>query len=165
VTALTTYLLSQTGMNYAESQGQRIARVTDYNTALPPDVPQTADAGKLLFEQSGCYACHYLGDPANPRNGKGGGVGPNLSWEGSRHSYQWIEEHYRNPQEFVPKSVMPIFPFSDSQRAALTLYDASRMAAGARPVSPDQDMAGMRYDKDRAIVNKTPDPQVRYMTR
>ncbi len=165
VTALTTYILAQTAMNYAESQGQRIARVTAYNTALPPDAPKTVDAGKLLFEQSGCYACHYLGDPASPRNGKGGGIAPNLSWEGSRHSYQWIEEHYRNPQEFVPKSIMPIFPFSDSQRAALTLYDASRMQAGARPVSPDQDMAGMHYDKDRAVVNKTPDPQVRYMTR
>jgi mono/diheme cytochrome c family protein len=165
VTALVTYILSQTGMNYAESQGQRIARITSYNVATPPDVPKTIEQGKLLFEQSGCYACHFLGDPQKPRNGKGGGIAPNLSWEGSRHSYQWIEEHYRNPQEFVPKSIMPIFPFSDSQRAALTLFDASRMAPGARPVSADQDMAGVRYPKDKAITNKTPNPQVRYMTR
>ncbi|MDR3709063.1 MAG: c-type cytochrome [Capsulimonadaceae bacterium] len=165
VDALTTYLLAQTGSSYSESQGQRIARIAAYNAQMPLEVPKTIDEGRLIFEQSGCYSCHYVGDAKNPRNGKGGGVGPNLSWEGSRHSYQWIEEHYRNPQEFVPKSIMPIFPFSDSQRAALTLFDASRLAPGSRPVSADQDMAPERYPAGKAVTNKTPNPQLRYMTR
>jgi mono/diheme cytochrome c family protein len=165
VTALTTFILAQTGSSYAESEGQRIARVAAYNLALPPNSPRTVQAGRLLFEQSGCYACHYVGDPNNPRNGKGGSVAPNLSWEGSRHSNQWIEEHYRNPQEFVPKSIMPIFPFSDSQRAALTLFEASHVPAGARPVSADQDMGSLKFPAGKVVTNNTPDPQVRYMTR
>jgi len=165
IDALTTFILAQTGSSYAESQGQRIARVDAYNAMLPPQAPKTIDAGRLLFEQSGCYACHYAGEPNNPRNGHGGGVGPNLSWEGSRHSFQWIEEHYRNPQEFVPKSVMPIFPFSDSQRAALTLFEASHLPVGARPVSADQDMGSFKFPAGKNVTNKTSDPHVRYMTR
>ena len=51
-------------------------------------------------------------------------------------------EHYKNPQAFVPGSIMPIFPFSNSQRAALSLYDGAQRPSKstARPVSPDQDL-------------------------
>ncbi len=148
VDALVTYIASQTGQNYAESTADRFNRVASYNVTRPSDVPVTVVEGKQLFEQSGCYSCHYIGNPdvkhvtGDAQFGKGGIAGPELSWEGTRHSQKWLVEHYKNPQAFVPGSIMPIFPFSDSQRAALALYDASLRPSKstARPVSPDQDL-------------------------
>jgi len=160
VTALTTYILAQTGQNYAQATSDRLARIDAYNGADPPTVPVSAESGKLVFEQSGCYACHYLGNPDNDKIGMGGVAGPNLSWEGSRHSRQWIDAHYVNPQAFVPKSIMPVFPLSDSQRAALSLYDSSFIPTGGRAVSPNEDLPSATWIADKIEV-----PQVRYMTR
>jgi len=148
VDALVTFVASQTGQNYASSQSSRFTTIAAYNIARPADVPVTVAQGKTLFETSGCYACHYVGDPnkahitGDIRYGQGGVAGPELSWEGTRHSQKWLVEHYKNPQAFVPNSIMPIFPFSDSQRAALSAYDASLRPAkaGAHIVSPDQDL-------------------------
>ena len=148
VDALVTFVDSQTGQNYADSQASRFTTIAAYNIARPADVTVSAAVGKQLFEQSGCYACHYIGNPdrphvaGDPKFGKGGVAGPELSWEGTRHSQKWMVEHYKNPQAFVPGSIMPIFPFSDSQRAALSLYDGTQRPskASARPVSPDQDL-------------------------
>lgn len=160
VNALVTFVYSQTGLNYSQSPSARAMRLTAYDMAQPPTVPVTIGEGKTLFETSGCYACHYRGDPNNPKNGHGGIAGPNLSWEGARHSQQWIVAHYVDPQAFVPKSIMPVFPFSDSQRAALSLYDSSAIPKGGHPVSADQDMPTTAMQKDDIAV-----PQVRYMTR
>jgi cbb3-type cytochrome oxidase cytochrome c subunit len=160
VAALTTYILAQTGLNYTQDPSGRLSRIDAYNGADPPTVPVTADAGKLVFEQSGCYACHYLGDPNNDKNGLGGVAGPNLSWEGSRHSRQWVDAHYVDPQAFVPKSIMPVFPLSDSERAALSLWDTSFIPTGGRPVSPVEDMPSANFIADKIAV-----PQVRYMSR
>ena len=148
VDALVTFVDSQTGQNYADSQASRFTTIAAYNITRPAEVPVTAASGKQIFEQSGCYSCHYIGDPnqphqtGDPKYGKGGVAGPELSWEGTRHSQKWMVEHYKNPQAFVPGSIMPIFPFSNSQRAALSLYDGSLRPAKstARPVSPDQDL-------------------------
>ena len=148
VDALVTFVTSQTGQNYADSQSSRFSTIAAYNIARPADVTVSAAVGKQIFEQSGCYACHYIGDPnhahqtGDPKFGKGGVAGPELSWEGTRHSQKWMAEHYKNPQAFVPGSIMPIFPFSDSQCAALSLYDGAQRPAkaSARPVSPDQDL-------------------------
>ena len=148
VDALVTFVASQTGQNYADSQASRFTTVAAYNISRPPDVTASAIVGKQLFAASGCYACHYIGNPdkahitGDPKFGQGGVFGPELSWEGTRHSQRWLTEHYKNPQAFVPGSIMPIFPFSDSQRAALSEYDASLHPnnANSRPVSPDQDL-------------------------
>ena len=148
VDALVAFVGSQTGQNYADSQASRFTTIAAYNIARPAEVAQTAATGKQIFEQSGCYSCHYIGNPdkahitGDPTFGKGGVAGPELSWEGTRHSRKWMVEHYKNPQAFVPGSIMPIFPFSDSQRAALSLYDSSLRPSKstARPVSSDQDL-------------------------
>jgi len=160
VDALVCYVLAQTGLNYAESQNDRITRIAAFDQIAPPTVPTTADEGKLLFEQSGCYACHYRGDPNNPRNGHGGYAGPNLSFEGSRHSQLWIQKHYEDPQAFVPKSVMPVFPFSDTQRQALSAYDITAMPNGGHIVSEKQDMPIEQLQTYKVMV-----PEYRYMTR
>jgi cbb3-type cytochrome oxidase cytochrome c subunit len=160
VTALVTFLLAQTGLNYTQDSAGRYARISTYNGADPPTVPVTADSGKLVFEQSGCYACHYLGNPDNDADGLGGVAGPNLSWEGSRHSTQWIDAHYVNPQAFVPKSIMPVLPLSDTQRAALSLYDTSFLPIGRPLVPQTDDMPSMTLQTEQIMV-----PEVRYLTR
>ena len=163
VDALVTFIVSQTGLNYSLSPSERFSNIANYNLSVPPEVPVTVAEGKTLFEKSGCYACHYIGNPnlphvtGDPRFGQGGIFGPELSWEGSRHSQEWLIAHYRNPQEFVPGSIMPIFPFSDSQRAALSLYDATNMPAAGRPVSADQDLPSAAQQQGGAQV-----PDVRY---
>ena len=162
VDALVTFIYSQTGQNYADSQAQRITEVAAYNVSTPPQVPATATEGKILFDSSGCYSCHFVGSPTDPKKGHGGFAGPELTWEGSRHSQEWLIGHYKNPQEFVPGSIMPIFPLSNSERAALAAYDLTFKSANnhSGPVSPEQDlppraaaMAGVRNS------------QIRYMTR
>jgi mono/diheme cytochrome c family protein len=157
--ALVTFVTAQTGLNYTQDQSDRIARINSYDRSVPETVPVTVAEGKVLFEQSGCSACHYLsGLYADPN--KGGAAGPNLSWEGGRHSKEWIIAHYANPQAFVPKSIMPIFPLSNTQRAALSDFDASYLPKGSSLVSPDQDMPTQAMQNDKLLV-----PQVRYMTR
>ena len=148
VDALVTFVASQTGQNYASSQASRFTTIAAYDIARPAEVVPSIQVGKQLFASNGCYACHYIGDPnkvhitGDPKFGKGGIFGPELSWEGTRHSQKWMVEHYKNPQAFVPGSIMPIFPLSDTQREALSLYDGSLRPANAnaRPVSPDQDL-------------------------
>ena len=148
VDALVTFVASQTGQNYASSQASRFGTIAAYDISRPADVVPSVAVGKQLFASSGCYACHYIGDPnkphitGDPKMGMGSIFGPELSWEGTRHSQKWLVEHYKNPQAFVPGSIMPIFPLSDTQRAALSMYDASLRPANAsaRPVSPDQDL-------------------------
>ena len=166
VDALVTFVISQTGNNYAASQSSRMTEIATYNTTDPAAVEVTVESGKKLFEESGCYACHYVGDPdfkGDPLTdpaGKGGVAGPQLTWEGSRHSTQWLVGHYENPQGFVPTSIMPIFPFSDSQRKALSLYDQSLRATGTKTVDAVQDMPTAQL---KARGAQTPD--IATMTR
>jgi cbb3-type cytochrome oxidase cytochrome c subunit len=147
-------------LNYSESQSGRITRIAAYDRMSPATVPTTALEGKLLFEQSGCYACHYRGAPDNPRNGHGGYAGPNLSFEGARHSQLWEQMHYLDPQAFVPKSIMPVFPFSDTERQALSAYNMTALPRGGHPVSEKQDVP-----PDRLQALKVMTPEYRYMTR
>ena len=148
VDALVTFVASQTGQNYSSSQASRFSTIAAYDISRPAEVVPSVQVGKQLFASNGCYACHYIGDPnkahitGDPKFGKGGIFGPELSWEGTRHSQKWMTEHYKNPQAFVPGSIMPIFPLSDTQREALSMYDGSLRPANAnaRPVSPDQDL-------------------------
>lgn len=162
VDALVTFVYSQTGQNYSAGSSVHFSHVSDYNEATPPDVAVTLAEGKLLFDSSGCYSCHYVADSKNPKTGQGGVAGPNLSWEGTRHSEQWLIAHYKNPQAFVPGSIMPVFPFSDTQRAALAQYDQTFIPAGTRfkPVSPDLDMPSPEL-----VAKGAQTRDLRYMTR
>lgn len=162
VDALVTYVYSQTGQSYASSLSDRMSDLATFNSAKPTVVGVSVAEGKTLFDTSGCYACHYVGDVKHPQVGKGGHAAPELTWEGTRHSVQYLIGHYKNPQEYVPGSIMPIFPFSDSQRAALALYDQT-FGAGTGvggPVQPSQDMPTPKQ-AESGVRNQT----IRYMSR
>lgn len=48
-------------------------------------------------------------------------IGPRPNWSGVYHSDQWLMEHFRNPSEHIPRSIMPVFPFDDTKFYALTM--------------------------------------------
>lgn len=88
--------------------------------------------GKQLINEKGCRACHVI-------NGRGGTVGPDLTFEGMKspeqfnyerikgfHSeFTWHVSHFKNPKELVPESVMPNFGFSSADAQALAILAMS----------------------------------------
>lgn len=71
--------------------------------------------GKALFEEKGCLACHRL-------YGRGGTIGPDLTYATERRRSKWLFAHFKDPQVITPGSVMPKFGFSDEEAAALTKF-------------------------------------------
>lgn len=83
---------------------------------------------KNLVLEKGCRACHII-------NGRGGTVGPNMTWEGEKspeqfnyerikgfHSeFSWQVAHLKNPKDLVPESVMPNFNFTSADAQALAM--------------------------------------------
>ena len=54
-------------------------------------------------------------------------IGPRLNWSGIYRSDQWLMEHFYNPTNHVPRSIMPVFPFDQTKFYALT-YMLDKMA-------------------------------------
>jgi mono/diheme cytochrome c family protein len=100
--ALTLYVLSFTG-----------EELSAYYVSMKT-IPGPA-AGRRLFEEKGCLACHSLG-------GKGGGIGPALDQVAKRRDAQWITAHFRSPQAVTPGSLMPQFNLSEQELRALTEF-------------------------------------------
>ena len=79
--------------------------------AMIPDVA----TGKELFFEKGCIGCHSIG-------GKGGGIGPCLAKVRESRDEKWIFDHFKDPKEVSPETIMPKFGFTDDEARALTLF-------------------------------------------
>ncbi len=55
-----------------------------------------------MFKSNDCIACHTI-------NGKGGSVGPNLTYVGQRRSRSYIIEQILNPKSHNSNTAMPSF--------------------------------------------------------
>jgi len=71
--------------------------------------------GQLLFATFGCGNCHSV-------FGEGGTVGPNLSDVGLRRDAKWLEEHFKEPREVSPGTVMPKIDMLVEERESLVAY-------------------------------------------
>ncbi|MCL5284010.1 MAG: c-type cytochrome [Armatimonadetes bacterium] len=75
----------------------------DLNSTQPSKQASRIRKGALLYAESGCTNCHFIGD-------KGGSIGTNLNNEGTRgHNLGWQIAHLENPQSKVPGSKMPSY--------------------------------------------------------
>jgi sulfur oxidation c-type cytochrome SoxX len=81
------------------------------------------ERGRLVFEQSGCQACHNARlEKARPA--AGGAVGPSLSNVGVRRKdAEWLRKQITTPQSVVPGTLMPSFAsLSKEEVDALIAY-------------------------------------------
>ncbi|MHB1664662.1 MAG: c-type cytochrome [bacterium] len=63
----------------------------------------SSTGGASLFKSKGCIACHTI-------DGKGGKVGPNLSYIGSNNlSHHWMKEQLVHPAAHFRSNIMPSY--------------------------------------------------------
>jgi mono/diheme cytochrome c family protein len=95
--------------------------------------------GKMLAESKGCFGCHML-------NGKGGTLGPELTYVGDKSPHEfdfshfdkaeprevdhWLKKHFLEPNEISPGTMMPEMGLNTAEADALTAY----MLSLRRPV-------------------------------
>jgi mono/diheme cytochrome c family protein len=108
--AVTTALLAMTGTPSTSGMEKLIVprRQHEYRPA--------GDFGKL-YERYKCYVCHEF-------NGFGGTLAPDLSYEGSHATREWIIQFLKNPQTLRPTLVlrMPQFNIPDREAAVIADY-------------------------------------------
>jgi len=103
--------------------------ITDYlfklNTDFRTDTPAIKvdwglyDKGKILFRESRCSICHRS-------KNRGGAIkdiyAPDLTRVGSKVRIAWLKKWLRDPQDYFPKTRMPVYRFTDEEISALAEY-------------------------------------------
>ncbi len=116
-------------MPYLRMSEEEAETLADYLTEslrdarIPPAPPEpskeTVEAGRRLYAESGCRACHQM-------DGNGGAVGPSLTTIGDRLTAGYLLERTRNPRRFTPDIVEPNYDFSEEQARALAAFLSNR---------------------------------------
>ncbi len=141
---LAIFLKSRKGFNYNETGLSRYrAKVNPKVEAPEPEIipaslttsktPAGRATGFELLDQHSCMACHKVTDG---KNEKDGGIAPDLSWEGLMREPDWLFEHFKNPRNKMPDSIMPSFRDTDALFHEMTSYLAGlktppKLAPGA----------------------------------
>jgi mono/diheme cytochrome c family protein len=112
---LVIYLKSLNGENLVKGPVENYYGLKAWKAIRPQDVPVTVEAGRAVFENRSCSACHTI-------NGVGGKIGPDLSVYGRIRTKEWMIQHHINPRSVVGGSVMPDLRYSQSELEAVSLY-------------------------------------------
>jgi mono/diheme cytochrome c family protein len=99
--------------------------------------PAAVSAGRALFAQRGCAACHRAGGQ------EGGETGPDLTYVGARRRPAWLEAWLRDPAALHPGALMPKPSLSEAERASVTAYLASLRGQDYRRGTPPWDRGGL----------------------
>jgi mono/diheme cytochrome c family protein len=81
---------------------------------------------RLYFDKYACDACHQI-------NLKGGTIGPDLTGSGKRLRPEWVVLWLRNPKAFLPRSVEPVYAFSQREIEDLAAFVLSPKAGKGTP--------------------------------
>ncbi len=76
------------------------------------------ERGRDIFMSFGCIRCHHVA-------GKGGLLGPDLTYVGFRKKPEWLDLWLRNPHAWKNNTLMPNFNLRDNLRESLVLYLSS----------------------------------------
>lgn len=105
-----------------------------------PKTPQVK--GEKIIEQHNCRGCHTIG-------GRGGTIGPDLSFEGERVNPEWLVKFLQKPIKIRPAGVlptrMPTFGFSEQEATVMAAYFANANKANypyylpEKKVMPEKD--------------------------
>jgi len=125
---LVIFLKSRKGFNYNETglsryrakvnpklEGPEAAAMVPVTLTTTPQPAAPHVTGFELLDQHSCFACHKLND-------KDGGIAPDLSWEGLLRDPDWLFEHFKNPRNKMPDSIMPSFRYNDGMFHDMTNY-------------------------------------------
>ena len=108
--------------------------------------PGSVSAGKKLFKEVGCLACHGIDDVTSHH----ADFAPDLSAVGSKLSANFVYTWIKNPQHFNPDTRMPSLRLSDREAADITAYLMSKRNKDFEQMSPpDFDPAA----RDQLIVD------------
>jgi ubiquinol-cytochrome c reductase cytochrome b subunit len=110
---------SMPAIQLADSQLNALAafllKLNPNNATALDNAPEFATQGSLVYLQNRCGACHQV-------NNVGMKVGPPLNGLSKRRSRSWVEQHFGNPEELSPGSIMPAYKFSPKDMESLTAY-------------------------------------------
>ncbi|TPE58593.1 cytochrome-c oxidase, cbb3-type subunit II [Sandaracinobacter neustonicus] len=142
-------------------------------------------AGRNIYIREGCYTCHSqmirpFRDEAeryghyslaaesmydHPFQWGSKRTGPDLARVGGRYSDEWHVQHLTNPQEVVPESIMPTYPFlkkRELQMADIAAHLKANRTVGV-PYTDEQIEHALADLKTQADPNADPtDLQRRY---
>ncbi len=112
-------------------------RSGDYQPNQSPGYGRV-DAGKKLFKEVGCLACHGIDDVASHH----ADFAPDLSGIGSKLSASFVYTWIKNPRHFNPETRMPSLRLSDQEASDITAYLMSKRNKDfEQAASPEGDAA------------------------
>ena len=92
-----------------------LLKLSSDNAQVLEAIPSYAMRGSLIYQQNQCGSCHKV-------NGAGEQQGPSLNGLAQRRTRKWMIDHFRNPQKFNPKSIMPAYDFPNDEMDAIVAY-------------------------------------------
>lgn len=82
------------------------------------------EAGRKLYAERNCNACHALAGVSGPMAQLGG----SLDDVGSKHDAEWLRTYLTEPKQALPEAKMPKLPFDQKEMADMIAFMMSLKA-------------------------------------